>query len=234
MGGAHQHDHRCSAPNSCRLVGGISDIFHEKTCGAEKRLLSRQCSFARRRAGRAAGEAEDMAMVSVNAPSSAHQEGGLSPADLDFQDDVFRIKTSGYTILRGVWSAAQCAAARSRLEELRDEELVARGEAAESEIGFGTGVLYNKGEAFEGVYQAERVLRLVRHFLGEDATIMSLGDQGITGAIMAPVPPRPRHWGDESGLHNDGSVTGAYQGVGAPADERQRITSHVLYLQAIW
>ena len=184
--------------------------------------------------GRAAREAEDTAMVSVNAPSSAHQEGGLSPADLDFQDDVFRIKTSGYTILRGVWSAAQCAAARSRLEELRDEELVARGEAAESEIGFGTGVLYNKGEAFEGVYQAERVLRLVRHFLGEDATIMSLGDQGITGAIMAPVPPRPRHWGDESGLHNDGSVTGAYQGVGAPADERQRITSHVLYLQAIW
>lgn len=51
---------------------------------------------------------------------------------------------------------------------------------------------------------------------------------------MAPQPSRPRHWGDESGLHNDGSVTGAYQGIGSPADERQRITSHVLYLQAIW
>ena len=65
-------------------------------------------------------------------------------------------------------------------------------------------------------------------------TIMSLGDHGIFGTIMAPSPPRPRHWGDETGLHNDGSATGAFQGIGSPADEAQRITSHVLYMQAIW
>jgi hypothetical protein len=158
----------------------------------------------------------------------------MSPEDLEFQDDVFRVKTNGFTILRGVWSAAQCAAARERLDHLRDEELLSQGKAVGSEIGFSTGHLYNKGEQFEGVYQAPRVLRLVRHFLGSDATIMSLGDMGITGTIMAPQSPRPRVWGDESGLHNDGSVTGAYQGIGSPADERQRITSHVLYMQAIW
>jgi hypothetical protein len=171
-------------------------------------------------------------MASVNAPSSVNKDG--TREDLEFHDDVFRIKTSGYTILRGVWSAAQCAAARDRLDQLRDDHLVSQGKPAGSQIGFSTGHLYNKGAVFEGVYQAARVLRLVRHFLGTDATIMSLGDMGITGTIMAPQPPRPRHWGDESGLHNDGSVTGAYQGVGSPADERQRITSHVLYMQAIW
>lgn len=124
-------------------------------------------------------------MSLANAPSSVFRESdqqcNLSSEDLEFQDDVFRIKVDGFTILRGVWSAAQCAAARERLDQLRDDELVSQGKTAGSEVGFATGHLYNKGEVFEGVYQATRVLRLVRHFLGDDATIMSLGDNGITG-----------------------------------------------------
>ena len=106
--------------------------------------------------------------MSANAPSSAHGEG-LSAADREFQDHVFRIKTNGYSILRAVWPEQRCAAARSRLEALRDAALAEEGKAAGSEVGFGTGQLYNKGVEFEGVYQAERILRLVRHFLGDDA-----------------------------------------------------------------
>ena len=106
--------------------------------------------------------------MSANAPSSAHGEG-LSAADREFQDHVFRIKTNGYSILRAVWPEQRCAAARSRLEVLRDVALAEEGKAAGSEVGFGTGQLYNKGVEFEGVYQAERILRLVRHFLGDDA-----------------------------------------------------------------
>lgn len=61
---------------------------------------------------------------------------------------------------------------------------------------------------------------------------MSLGDVAPLGVVTPPQPgPQPEVLG---GLHNDGSLTGAFQGVGTPADERRRITSHVLYLQAIW
>jgi hypothetical protein len=46
--------------------------------------------------------------MTVNAPSSVYRDAGThSPEDLEFQDDVFRIKANGYTILRGVWSPAR-------------------------------------------------------------------------------------------------------------------------------
>jgi hypothetical protein len=97
---------------------------------------------------------EDISRVSVNAPASAFED--ISGPEQVFQDDIFRVKTHGYTILRGVWSEEQCAAARARLHVLQDTDQ-------------GMGQLYNKGEEFEGCYQAAPVLRLVRHFLGEDA-----------------------------------------------------------------
>ena len=73
-------------------------------------------------------------------------------------------------------SAERAAGARATLDGLRDEAGAGAGGA-----GFGAAHLYNKGEVFEGVYQAPRLLRLVSHFLGDDATIMALGDNGIYG-----------------------------------------------------
>ena len=134
---------------------------------------------------------------------------GGSPTDAEeIRDHIFRIRKDGYTVLRAVWSPERCRLARERLDELRTEAAtpgpVVAGEA------FGCSHLYNKGEIFEGVYKAPRLLALVRHFLGDDATIMSLGDHGVYGTIMPPANhQKPRRWGDEKGLHNDGSLTGA-------------------------
>ena len=121
---------------------------------------------------------------------------------------IFRIQKDGYTVLRSVWSPERCRQARERLDELR-AETAAPGQVVAGEA-FGCSHLYNKGEVFEGVYQAPRLLALVRHFLGDDATIMSLGDHGVYGTIMPPSDHQePRRWGDEKGLHSDGSITGA-------------------------
>ena len=111
--------------------------------------------------------------MSANAPASAFE--GISGPEQVYQNDIFRIKSHGYTVLRGVWSAEQCAAARARLHVLQDTEQ-------------GMGQLYNKGEEFEGCYQAEPVLRLVRHFLGEDAVRSLLSSPQSPGAHDLPVP----------------------------------------------
>jgi ectoine hydroxylase-related dioxygenase (phytanoyl-CoA dioxygenase family) len=152
----------------------------------------------------------------------------LGDAEAAHQDHLFRIRKDGYTILRSVWDEVTCARARARLDELHRELTpdAAPGSA------FQASALYNKGEVFEGVYQDVRLLRIVRHFLGDDATIMSLGDTAIHG-VVTPFRPGPQP-DVITGLHNDGSLTGAFQGVGTPADDSRRIVSHVLYLQAIW
>ena len=143
-----------------------------------------------------------------------------------------------YTILPRLWSAERCAEARRRLDELsvseRDGRIVhATSDSPQTtEFAFTTPHLFNKGEVFEGVYQHPLVLRLVRHFLGEGATIMSLGDNAIEGRINYPGSAEGSGLG-EGGLHTDGGATGAYQPPSA-ADGRQRIVSHVLYMQAIW
>ena len=150
------------------------------------------------------------------------ERGPLPDADAEHQDHLFRIRKDGYTILRGCWDAGTCAAARARLDEMHRE----LEPDAEPGSAFSAAHLYNKGEVFEGVYQDARLLRIVRHFLGDDATIMSLGDNAINGVI---TPPRPGDQPDViSGLHNDGSLTGAFQGVGTPADDSRKIVSHVL------
>ena len=159
--------------------------------------------------------------------------------DAETQAHCSSIERHGYTILKNVWSPETCAAARSRLHELRDQvaagasDAVAAGasDGDQSVEDFSAGHLYNKGRVFEGVYQAPQMLQIIRFFLGDDATMMSLGDLAPVGRINFPVPP-DESW--QPGLHNDGSLTGAFQGVGSPADRRRRITSHVLYLQAIW
>ena len=79
-----------------------------------------------------------------------------------------------------------------------------------TEFAFSTPHLYNKGEVFENCYQHPLVLRLVRHFLGQDATIMSLGDNAIEGRINWPGSAKGSGLGG-SGLHTDGGATGAYQ-----------------------
>ena len=45
----------------------------------------------------------------------------LPDADAEHQDHLFRIRKDGYIILRGVWDAGTCAAARARLDEMHRE-----------------------------------------------------------------------------------------------------------------
>ena len=103
-----------------------------------------------------------------------------------------RLNKDGYSVLKACWSPERCASARARLDQLCVQEADgmidhARHKSPQrTEFAFSTPHLYNKGEVFEGCYQHPLVLRLVRHFLGQDATIMSLGDNAIEGRINWP------------------------------------------------
>ena len=129
-------------------------------------------------------------------------DGPLPDADAEHQDHLFRIRKDGYTILRGCWDAGTCSAARARLDEMHRE----LEPDAEPGSAFSAAHLYNKGEVFEGVYQDARLLRIVRHFLGDDATIMSLGDNAINGVITPPHPDTSRRRGPGARLARDGEI----------------------------
>ena len=123
----------------------------------------------------------------------------------------------GYVILANAIDPPWLARLRRAFDAIYERE----GDKAGIEVNQVAGVrrlgdLTNKGEVFEGVYQDARLLRIVRHFLGDDATIMSLGDNAINGVI---TPPRPGPQPDVvSGLHNDGSLSCGDDGRGMPVD----------------
>lgn len=132
--------------------------------------------------------------------------------DTEFSHHVEQLKAQGYTILPPQLTEAECDEARTQLDRL----------AKERDRG-GLELIFNKARVFERLYQIEPLIRLVRHFLGEDAQLSSMH-----GSVLAPGEGK-------GGLHADGALTGHNRAQSmSSADAGQRITSHVLGLNTIW
>ncbi|MDP6984560.1 MAG: phytanoyl-CoA dioxygenase family protein [Candidatus Latescibacteria bacterium] len=132
--------------------------------------------------------------------------------DNDFRHHVTHVVEQGYTILPLLLTSEECAEAvvqLDRLYALRD-----RG---------GLELIFNKARIFERLYQIAPFLRIVRHFLGDDALLSSMH-----GSVLGPGEGK-------GGLHADGSITGHNRARSmADDDGGERITSHVLALNTIW
>lgn len=131
----------------------------------------------------------------------------------DFEAHVLRIKLEGYTVLPNQLTDEECKEAKLHLERLANE-------ADSYSIG-GINNLFNKAQVFERIYQLSDLLRIIRHFLGEDAVL-----SGAYGSIRQPDS-------GGGGLHSDGSQTGHNRAL-SKADNGRRITSHVLGLNVIF
>jgi ectoine hydroxylase-related dioxygenase (phytanoyl-CoA dioxygenase family) len=133
-----------------------------------------------------------------------------------FQQHVLALDIHGYTVLEGLLAPAQCDEARAALEQIfaaeRDLPGAPHGPHAAQAYN-----LMNKAPLFERLYQLPPLLRLVRHFLGEDAVLSS-----IQAHRVHPGAPA-------QGLHYDGSLTGPFKSL-APADRGRRIIGHTLGL----
>ena len=128
----------------------------------------------------------------------------------NFSEHIARMKDEGYTIVRGVLTPDECAAAREAVLRLATE-------------GVALTHLFNRGKEFESVYTSaggQFVLSLARHFLGDDATLAD-----VAATIQKPG-------GRRQGLHVDGSVTGPFQSL--PAADSGKIVSHMLSMRSIW
>ncbi len=134
--------------------------------------------------------------------------------EAEFQDHALRIRLAGYTLLPSALSEAECDEGSAELRRLLDTGRA----AAEGKYGPSQGWAYNlmnKARVFERVYQVPDLLRLVRHFLGEDAVLSS-----VQGRVVLP--------GDaDQNLHYDGSLTGPFRPPPA-ADGDRRIVGPVL------
>ena len=138
----------------------------------------------------------------------------------EFQDHVLRLKLDGFTLLPGMLTREECAEAQRELERIFEEEKDL-SDAAQGPPGGQAYALFNKARIFERLYQIEPVLRLVRHFLGEDAVLGSMQCH-----MVMPGAPAQR-------LHSDGSQTGPNR-ASAAADEGRRIVSHVLAFNVVY
>jgi len=137
-----------------------------------------------------------------------------------FEEHVLRIQLDGFTVLPDVLTAEECNQARSDLDQLVEEESKLTHSSI-SELGAQIYNLMNKGEVFERLYQLPDILRVVRHFLADDAVMSSMQAHLIfPGAGMQKI-------------HYDGSLTGPTRSF-APADEERRITSHVLGFNVVF
>ena len=114
-----------------------------------------------------------------DAPPAPPPTGDEVISRYDFEEHTTRLAEEGYTIVRSALDPRQCAEAREALLRLAssDEPLTH---------------LFNRGEAFEAVYTSaggQFVLRVARHFLGEDATLSD-----IAGTLQQPG-------GSRQGIH---------------------------------
>ena len=117
----------------------------------------------------------------------------------------------GYAILTGSLTRDECETARLELDRLWPDR----------DAG-GFECLFNRARIFERFYQLPDLLRLVRHFLGDDAFMSS-----VHGSIIEPGT-------GGGGLHADGAITGHNRDASmAAADAGSRITSHVIALNTI-
>ncbi len=138
----------------------------------------------------------------------------------EISEHIQRVQLHGYSVLPNMLTAEECVEAERQLERLMKEEADLPG----SPYGaHGTQVynLFNKARVFERVYQLPPLLRVIRHFLGDDAVLSS-----VQAHIVFPGA-------GEQGLHADGSITGPNRPL-AEADGGRRITSHVLGFNVVF
>ena len=109
---------------------------------------------------------------------------------------------------------AECEEARAALERIFAAEAEMPG-APHGPHGAQVYNLMNKAPVFERLYQLPPLLRLLRHFLGEDAVLSS-----VQAHRVHPGAPA-------QGLHYDGSLTGPFKSH-APADRGRRIVGQTL------
>src|SRR5438876_8454075 len=133
-----------------------------------------------------------------------------------FQQHILALDIQGFTVLEGLLTPAECDEARAELERIfaAERELPGAPHGPHGAQAYG---LMNKAPVFERLYQLPSLLRLVRHFLGEDAVLSS-----IQAHRMHPGAPA-------QGLHYDGSITGPFKSAPA-ADRGRRIVGHTLGL----
>jgi ectoine hydroxylase-related dioxygenase (phytanoyl-CoA dioxygenase family) len=139
---------------------------------------------------------------------------------MTFEEQVLQVELLGYTVLPALLTHAECDEARRELERIFREERDRPGVPA-GPFGQQAYNLMNKARVFERTYQLTPLLRLLRHFLGEDAVLSS-----VQAHLVLPGAPAQR-------LHADGSLTGPFRPP-APADGDRRITSHVLGFNVVF
>jgi ectoine hydroxylase-related dioxygenase (phytanoyl-CoA dioxygenase family) len=139
---------------------------------------------------------------------------------MTFEEHVLELDAAGYTVLEGMLTPAECDEARAALGRIFAAEKELPG-APQSRTAAQAYNLQNKAPIFERCYQLPPLLRLVRHFLGEDAVLSS-----VQAHRVSPGAPA-------QGLHYDGSITGPFKS-NAPADAGRRIVSHVLGFNVVF
>ena len=87
---------------------------------------------------------------------------------MTFEEQVLQVELLGYTVLPALLTRAECDEARRELERIIREERDRPGVPA-GPFGQQAYNLMNKARVFERTYQLSPLLRLLRHFLGEDA-----------------------------------------------------------------
>jgi ectoine hydroxylase-related dioxygenase (phytanoyl-CoA dioxygenase family) len=139
---------------------------------------------------------------------------------MTFEEHALELDAAGYTVLEEMLTPAECDEARAALERIFAAEKELPG-APQSRTAAQAYNLQNKAPIFERCYQLPPLLRLVRHFLGEDAVLSS-----VQAHRVSPGAPA-------QGLHYDGSITGPFKS-NAPADAGRRIVSHVLGFNVVF
>jgi ectoine hydroxylase-related dioxygenase (phytanoyl-CoA dioxygenase family) len=139
---------------------------------------------------------------------------------MTFEEHTLAIEVAGFTVMQGLLTASECDAARAALERIFAAEQGLPG-VAQHRYTAQAYSLMNKAPIFERFYQLPPLLRLIRHFLGEDAVLSS-----IQAHRVSPGAP-------DQGLHYDGSITGPFKS-NAPADAGRRIVSHVLGFNVVF
>src|SRR5437879_6294227 len=90
-----------------------------------------------------------------------------------FHQHTLSLDLHGYTVVEGLLMPAECAEAEAALERIFAAERELPG-APQGAHGGQVYSLMNKAQVFERLYQLPPLLRLIRHFLGEDAVLSSI------------------------------------------------------------
>lgn len=137
-----------------------------------------------------------------------------------FEEHVLRLRLAGYTVLPGLLTRDECDEARRELDRILEAERELPGNQHGPQGGWAYNLM-NKARIFERTYQLPPLLRIIRHFLGEDAVLSAVQARKVVPGAA------------EQRLHFDGSLTGPYR-PGAPADEGRRDVGIVFGLNIIF